>query len=90
MKRPQENNDGVSRRDFIGAAAATAAAATIVPRHVLGGPGYKAPSDKLNIGCAATAIGIAGVIGTIAQSWLLFILVAAGLLAVFVRFGLIR
>ena len=26
-------------------------AATVVPRHVLGGPGYKAPSDTLNIGC---------------------------------------
>jgi len=30
---------------------AAAAAFTIVPRHVLGGPGYTAPSDKLNIGC---------------------------------------
>ncbi|MBC6951506.1 gfo/Idh/MocA family oxidoreductase [candidate division KSB1 bacterium] len=27
------------------------AAATIVPRHVLGGPGYVPPSDKLNIAC---------------------------------------
>jgi predicted dehydrogenase len=29
---------------------------TIVPRHVLGGPGYRAPSDTLNIGC----IGVGG------------------------------
>jgi predicted dehydrogenase len=28
----------------------------IVPRHVLGGPGYKAPSDKLNIAC----VGVGG------------------------------
>ena len=46
--------------------------------------------DKLNIGCAATAIVTAAVIGTSAQSWLLFIVVTAGLLTVFFRFGLIR
>jgi predicted dehydrogenase len=42
----------MNRREFL-AGAATAAAAvtafTIVPSHVLGGPGKKAPSDKLNI-----------------------------------------
>ena len=27
------------------------AAFTIVPRHVLGGPGYIAPSEKINVGC---------------------------------------
>jgi predicted dehydrogenase len=37
-----------SRRRFV-ATAATAAAATIVPRHVLGGPGFVAPSDKVNV-----------------------------------------
>jgi predicted dehydrogenase len=42
--------DNISRRKFLGATAA-AAAFTIVPRHVLGGPGYTAPSDKLNIAC---------------------------------------
>ena len=46
----------LSRRDFIGKTALTAAAFTIVPRHVLGGPGYKAPSDTLNIAC----VGIDG------------------------------
>ena len=30
--------------------------ALIVPRHVLGGPGYTAPSDKLNI----AGIGVGG------------------------------
>ena len=35
----------ISRRRFLGAAAATAATLSIVPRHVLGGPGKDAPSD---------------------------------------------
>jgi len=42
------------RREFIGSAAKASLALTIVPRHVLGGPGYIAPSDKLTlayIGC---------------------------------------
>ena len=40
----------LTRRQFLGATAATTAAAAIVPRHVLGGPGFVAPSDKINIG----------------------------------------
>jgi hypothetical protein len=43
----------ITRREFL-APAAAAAAFTIVPRHVLGGPGYVAPSDKValaQIGC---------------------------------------
>ena len=36
------------RRRFI-ASASVAAAATLVPRHVLGGPGFVAPSDKVNV-----------------------------------------
>ena len=38
-----------SRRDFIATTAAAAAAITIVPRHVLGGTGFVAPSDKVNV-----------------------------------------
>ena len=45
----------ISRRDFIGGAAAVAAF-TIVPRHVLGGSGNTAPSEKLNI----AGIGVGG------------------------------
>jgi len=45
----------ISRRDFMGAAA-TVAAFTIVPRHVLGGPGQIPPSEKVNI----AGIGIGG------------------------------
>jgi Oxidoreductase family, C-terminal alpha/beta domain/Oxidoreductase family, NAD-binding Rossmann fold len=44
----------VNRRDFLGTTAAASVAFTIIPRHVLGGHGYIAPSDKLTlayIGC---------------------------------------
>src|ERR1700720_204167 len=39
----------VSRRKFLGRAAAAAIGFTIVPRRVLGGSGYVPPSDKVNI-----------------------------------------
>ena len=39
----------VSRRAFL-EGGATAAALTLVPRHVLGGRGYVAPSDRINVG----------------------------------------
>jgi len=45
----------ITRRQFLGSAAA-AAAFTIVPRHVLGGPRRIRPSEKLNVAC----IGIGG------------------------------
>jgi predicted dehydrogenase len=38
-----------NRRKFLKGAATTVAGFTIVPRHVLGGPGYVPPSDKVNI-----------------------------------------
>ena len=37
------------RRQFLATTATAAAAVTIVPRHVLGGPGFVAPSDKVNV-----------------------------------------
>jgi predicted dehydrogenase len=37
------------RRRFLSATASTVAAATILPRHVLGGRGFGAPSDKVNV-----------------------------------------
>ena len=52
----QIKKDGISRRKFIGSLAATTAAFTIVPRHVLGGKGFTPPSDKLNI----AIIGVGG------------------------------
>lgn len=45
----------ISRRRFVGHAAAMAAF-TVVPRHVLGGPRHVAPSEKLNI----AGIGVGG------------------------------
>jgi predicted dehydrogenase len=38
-----------TRRQFIAATASAAAAISIVPRHVLGGPHFVAPSDKVNV-----------------------------------------
>ncbi|KAA2244835.1 Gfo/Idh/MocA family oxidoreductase [Chitinophaga agrisoli] len=49
----------ITRRQFIDSAAKASLAFTIVPRHVLGGPGYVAPSDKLNlayIGCGTQGL----------------------------------
>ncbi len=39
----------MNRRNFLTGAAAAAATFTIVPRHVLGGSGYVAPSDKITL-----------------------------------------
>ncbi len=50
---------GMSRRQFVSAAAATAATFTFVPRHVLGGQGNTPPSEKLNV----AAIGSGGMGG---------------------------
>jgi len=56
MKKPDKKQKSkISRRDFIGAAAAVAAF-TIVPRHVLGGPRQIPPSEKVNI----AGIGVGG------------------------------
>ncbi len=44
----------VSRRQFVGGAAATVAAFYIVPRHVLGGPGYTPPSEVITRGVIGT------------------------------------
>jgi len=56
MKTDQENKSTTNRRDFIKTSAIAAAAFMIVPRHVLGGPGYLAPSDRLII----ASIGVGG------------------------------
>jgi predicted dehydrogenase len=49
----------VSRRDFVGTAGTLAFGAMIVPRHVLGGVGYQAPSDTLNVAfCGIGGMGM--------------------------------
>jgi len=40
----RKRNKKISRRDFMGGAATAAMAFTIVPRHVLGGPGDTPPN----------------------------------------------
>jgi predicted dehydrogenase len=49
--KDQQNTNPITRREFVGRSALALGAVTIVPRHVLGGSGYTAPSDKLNIAC---------------------------------------
>lgn len=55
-KTSQKQGKNITRRDFLGRSATAAAAFMVVPRHVLGGPGYLSPSDTLNIGC----VGVGG------------------------------
>jgi len=43
------SDKSLSRRDFVSSTSKLALGATILPRHVLGGPGYRAPSDTLNL-----------------------------------------
>ena len=48
--------DRITRRKFVGGTTGATLGAMIVPRHVLGGVGYEAPSDTVNIavvGCGA-------------------------------------
>ena len=40
----------INRRKFIGNSAAAVAAFSIIPRHVLGGNGFLAASDRINLG----------------------------------------
>ncbi len=52
-KIPFKNNP-LSRRKFVGMAATSAIGFTILPRHVLGGKGFIAPSDKITLGYIGT------------------------------------
>jgi hypothetical protein len=49
----------ITRRDFVADTGKLALGALIVPRHVLGGNGYQAPSDTLNF--AVVGLGSQGV-----------------------------
>ncbi|MDD4425175.1 MAG: Gfo/Idh/MocA family oxidoreductase, partial [Mariniphaga sp.] len=44
----------MNRRNFIGKAAAGAAAVTIIPRHVMGGKGFVAANNRINLGFIGT------------------------------------
>ena len=55
----QSRPPGVSRRKFLATGGAAAAAFTIVPRYVLGGAGFVAPSEKITvayIGCGTEGL----------------------------------
>lgn len=57
-KKKNPNSKNLSRRSFLGTTATAAAAFTILPRYVLGGPGYTAPSDIINV--AGIGVGSQG------------------------------
>ena len=46
---PEQSKKHFSRRQFLRTGAVVSTGLMILPRHVLGGPGYVAPSDRLNI-----------------------------------------
>jgi predicted dehydrogenase len=48
----------LSRRNFLGTSASAAAAFTFIPRYVIGGQGYTAPSDLINV--AGIGVGSQG------------------------------
>ncbi len=50
MQINKNKSEQVNRRKFIRSTSLLAAGLTILPRYVLGGKGYVAPSDKINIG----------------------------------------
>ncbi len=55
-KKKSQKGKSLSRRNFIGTVGSATAAFTIIPRHVLGGTGYTAASDLINI----AGIGVGG------------------------------
>jgi len=55
-KNPQSKT--LSRRSFLGTTATAAAAFTILPRYVMGGKGYTAPSEMINV--AGIGVGSQG------------------------------
>ena len=50
------NDNSINRRRFLKGSALAAAGLSVVPRHVLGGPGHQAPSDTMNV----AGIGVGG------------------------------
>ena len=60
-------NDRIGRRDFLKKSTAATVAFTVIPRYVLGGKGYTAPSDELTkgiIGVGGMGLGHIGYEGT--------------------------
>src|SRR5688572_6271661 len=57
--QPKDSTSRMNRRRFISGMTSSALAFTIVPRHVLGGPNFLAPSDKVNL--AYIGLGTQGI-----------------------------
>jgi hypothetical protein len=55
----------MNRRNFIGKTAVGAAAVTVIPRHVLGGNGFVAANDKINLGFIGTGKQVGTLLGGI-------------------------
>jgi hypothetical protein len=62
------SSPGVSRRRLMQTGGAAAAAFTIVPRHVLGGAGFVAPSEKITLACIGFGTQAIREIGSILAS----------------------
>ena len=58
LHRKNPKKADLSRRAFLGTTATAAAAFTIIPRYVMGGVGYTAPSDMINV--AGIGVGSQG------------------------------
>jgi predicted dehydrogenase len=58
LQSKNQKNKKLSRRKFIGTTAAATAGFTIIPRYVMGGRGYTAPSDLINV--AGIGVGSQG------------------------------
>ena len=58
MTNDKKESTQVSRRQFMGTVPPPRPAITIVPRHVLGGAGFQAPSDTVNIGVVGYVHGM--------------------------------
>jgi len=59
QKENKESNSSLSRRKFVGMTAASAVGFTILPRNVLGGANFIAPSDKITL--AYIGVGTQGI-----------------------------
>src|ERR1035437_6150447 len=57
-KKKNSQSKTLTRRSFLGTTATAAAAFTILPRYVMGGKGYTAPSDMINV--AGIGVGSQG------------------------------
>ena len=63
----KEHQNNMSHRHFLGTGLAAATAFTVIPRHVLGGSGFMAPSDQITIGFIGTGKRARQMIGSYAK-----------------------